>query len=762
MALEDGNYVFVYATNTALALDITSGNARSGLDLELWTTDLTGRDAQTVHVSTDEDGWSMLYMPLTCRSLDVYGGTAAAGTRVIQWDDHGGDNQRWLITEDGGSVTVGGVSCPTVTIASKLNTSLYIGAASTARGSKCTLRTSPMRFAAFPVQSVPDGLYQIVSGLRRDVACDVTGASKASGANLELWGLHGNNNQVFAIEDLGDGTCSIKGCDTGLAVDVSDALRREASNRNNVIMWGWHAGINQQWVIAAAGNLTRNGTTVPGYQIVPQSGTNLALDACGASSKPGTNVWLWTKDPANLGQVWELRPAQAYGQGLECPADVLHDLGDYAPADVVGASGAFESRPSWVGARGKWQARYRVRTRTSSMYPGARSEWGAWTCLLDGSTANGGWGEVGIDNCEPVRRNGRWFAPQSVAGTLSADGTDLYDVEYEVRRFTADWQGRGWPAHSGSASRVCTVAWAPSLTVDAAELTPEGLTLTCGLDWPRSGNLVTLSVEAGGSHIVRGWRAEDWADGEALTVPLDELERIPQDGEQLAVSWSIVTTDGVTASGEGAATLSYGDGYGIAVDPDVDEGTGWVKTVDFDGMGSARLWVETADGWVEVAGQGTAFAVPYPLGCDYGMVAVVEDGLGGWGVWRASFSSRSEPWYLFDMDDGTQATIKCGVGEPAKLSVRTAMDHDEAATTGGGLERVRMGAARSETVEVSGALVVPKDAGATSAFRDLKACRFCWFRDPFAHLWRVAVTDASEDRSRRNYTEVSVTMRRVG
>ena len=90
------------------------------------------------------------------------------------------------------------------------------------------------------------------------------------------------------------------------------------------------------------------------------------------------------------------------------------------------------------------------------------------------------------------------------------------------------------------------------------------------------------------------------------------------------------------------------------------------------------------------------------------------------------------------------------------------MDHDEALTTSRELESVRVGTARSESMEVSGAIAHFKDGSDQAAFDRLKSCRFCWFRDPFGHLWRVAVTDASQDRSRRAWSEVRVSMRRVG
>jgi len=402
------------------------------------------------------------------------------------------------------------------------------------------------------------------------------------------------------------------------------------------------------------------------------------------------------------------------------------------------------------------------------MYPGARSAWSGWKCLLDGSAANGGWGEVGVDNCGAVRRDGRWWAkhpeestPLAVTGTLSASGTDLVDVEYEVRRFTADWQGRGLPAHSGSASRVCTVAWAPTMTVSAAELSPEGLAISQTMDWDRGGNLVTLQAVSGGVLLLDGWRGEDVASGEALTVPLEELAFIPEGGANIDLSWTIVTSDGVTTGGSTTVELVYDGDYTTISAPTVTETEGWTKSVVFASVTSARLWVDTADGMAEVAGSGGTFTVPYPLGRDYGMVAVVETG-GGWGIWRGSYTSANEPWYLFDLDNGVQAAIKCDIDEPARLSVRTAMDHDETLTTGGGLESVRVGSARSETVTVTGALAEFKDIDAVGSFRALKVCRFCWFRDPFGHLWRVAVTDASEDRNRRAYSEVSVSMRRVG
>lgn len=100
---------------------------------------------------------------------------------------------------------------------------------------------------------IKEGTYVIESALAPEYVLDVSGASKSTGANVQLWKNSNVNQQKWAIKSTGDGYYKIISINSGDALDVSGGV---GNNATNVQQW-WDVYVNaQKWAIKSAGNGT--------------------------------------------------------------------------------------------------------------------------------------------------------------------------------------------------------------------------------------------------------------------------------------------------------------------------------------------------------------------------------------------------------------------------------------------------------------------------------------------------------------------------
>jgi len=126
--------------------------------------------------------------------LDVEGGSSANGARIIQFPYHGGNNQRWKMTEsDDGTVTF---------ISKHSNKALDVEGASHEQSAKLIQWDhhggANQRFS---LRRHDDTSFSIHAVHSLQVL-DVEGASRESLARIIQYPFHGNGNQRFLIVDL--------------------------------------------------------------------------------------------------------------------------------------------------------------------------------------------------------------------------------------------------------------------------------------------------------------------------------------------------------------------------------------------------------------------------------------------------------------------------------------------------------------------------------------------------------------------------------
>ncbi|SMB98841.1 Ricin B lectin [Hymenobacter roseosalivarius DSM 11622] len=133
---------------TDKVLDVANSSSAAGANVIQWNDN--GSDNQRFIFTLNSDGTYKITHKGTNKVLDVEGGSATAGANVIQWDDNGGDNQRWIVQRQG------------------------------------------------------DGTYKLTHKGTNQVL-DVFGRSSAAGAEVLQWDDNGGNNQRWVLTRIGTG-----------------------------------------------------------------------------------------------------------------------------------------------------------------------------------------------------------------------------------------------------------------------------------------------------------------------------------------------------------------------------------------------------------------------------------------------------------------------------------------------------------------------------------------------------------------------------
>jgi predicted alpha-1,6-mannanase (GH76 family) len=123
------------------------------------------------------------------KAMDVEGNSTEDGANVLQWQNYGQSNQRWIVT------------------------------------------------------SVGDNQYSIIN-VNSGKSLDLDGGGEENGANVLQWEWHGGSNQRWYIVADGNSYFTIVSAASGRALDVADA---STENGDNILQWDIHEGDNQKW-----------------------------------------------------------------------------------------------------------------------------------------------------------------------------------------------------------------------------------------------------------------------------------------------------------------------------------------------------------------------------------------------------------------------------------------------------------------------------------------------------------------------------------
>lgn len=127
--------------------------------------------------------------------------------------------------------------------------------------------------------NISNGYYIIKLKSDLSKGWDIDGGKKDNGIALQVWEIHGGDNQVFYLERQGDGTYKIIAKHSGLSIEVRNSSHE---NEIDVAQWEYVDGYNcKLWYIVDCGN---------GYYKFVNKESGKCIDIQGNETANGTRV----------------------------------------------------------------------------------------------------------------------------------------------------------------------------------------------------------------------------------------------------------------------------------------------------------------------------------------------------------------------------------------------------------------------------------------------------------------------------------------
>lgn len=805
MAIDNGTYVIVSALSAAKALDVRGASDRSVANIQLYSRN--GGDSQWWHLWHTSDNSSgedtvQMYSPLCGNVADV-AGALANGVNVQKYNDANTIGQRWDVVADGETMTVDGVEYPTYVIKCHADNAFCMDVTGGATANSTNVQvyecngTDAQRWAFVPIAGIPNGVYTIQSAMASDLCLDVAGGSNANGANVQVYGNNGTNAQAWlASTDAQTGVTTFVNVGSGKAMRFDATSETEApADGTNVSQWTTDGSRTKNFFLQPYGTMKRNGVTVPAFLIRAQSGNGKCIDVAGGSTKIKTNVQLYSANGTDA-QRFGFYPTEAEASNLPVPSwfrlevngtdSGTHD-GNVVGTEQEDGSYVFPAYVTVDNTCYDMQVRYRFICHRAEDFDSTVT--GEWRSVENGSTGNGGWGELMSANVHAERmNNGRLKCPVPIAVSnfgVEAGQYSFIEVEIQARSFRKSWtNGAGnvtTVAHSatGTDCQNCYVKWRPSVTFDQAALCFDGLWFPYVSDYPRANGSCVLTVsDSQGRKVLDGYRATSLPDNGTIKVPYSKCLRVPEDNETLSVEWTWTTPEAAIASGVQKVVVSYDTNHGVTVSPTLEydkltatyvarfaEAASTRCIIQFDGI---RGTIMQEGDFLGVENGLVAYRVVPPMGIDWRVICFAYNSDSSWGTHDDVLHSLpAHEAHMWNWGDGEFAQLPYKEGEPRKLSATYSADVEEHVTTG--RERVvdTFGSTVAVEFVAEGTIVAAiEEPGQTfEAFVRLAHSgpdgKKVTYRTPWGGWHRVGVKSVQLPQQWRGKTAVTVTMNEV-
>lgn len=239
VTIPNGNYYINVRSKVASSVDIPSGSAADSTAIQLYSGNSS--KAQQFTFTRQSDGSYEIVNVNSGKALDVRNGVAENNAIVQQYSRNNSQAQRWFIRDSGAGYY----------LQSALgNWVLDLSGGNTANGAAIRLYTPNGTASQLFVVSSSDvniatGVSMIITSVaNKKLVTDVTGASTANGARVQLYSSNNTNAQKYRFESIGNGTYKIVNINSGKVLDVAGgftangaALQQYTSNNTVAQQW---------------------------------------------------------------------------------------------------------------------------------------------------------------------------------------------------------------------------------------------------------------------------------------------------------------------------------------------------------------------------------------------------------------------------------------------------------------------------------------------------------------------------------------------
>lgn len=355
VTIPNGNYYINVRSKVASSVDIPGGSAADSTAIQLYSGNSS--KAQQFTFTRQSDGSYEIVNVNSGKALDVRNGVAENNAIVQQYSRNNSQAQRWFIRDSGAGYYLQSVLG---------NWVLDLSGGNTANGAAIRLYTPNGTASQLFVVSSSDvniatGVSMIITSVaNKKLVTDVTSASTANGARVQLYSSNNTNAQKYRFESIGNGTYKIINANSGKVLDVAGgstangaALQQYTSNNTVAQQWtvrNYGSGkialvsvnankavdipggnavqqaqlqlyspngtVAQQWLVAKAPLTLRerlNETAAKHRQDLPDGtytfgsklNTSMKMDVSGASRSNYGNVQIWAGNGTNA-QKWKV------------------------------------------------------------------------------------------------------------------------------------------------------------------------------------------------------------------------------------------------------------------------------------------------------------------------------------------------------------------------------------------------------------------------------------------------------------------------
>ena len=355
VTIPNGNYYINVRSKVASSVDIPSGSAADSTVIQLYSGNASKAQQFTFTRQSDES-YEIVNVN-SGKALDVRNGVAENNAIVQQYSRNNSQAQRWFIRDSGAGYY----------LQSALgNWVLDLSGGNTADGAAIRLYTPNGTASQLFVVSSSDvniatGVSMIITSVaNKKLVTDVTSASTANGARVQLYSSNNTNAQKYRFESIGNGTYKIVNVNSGKVLDVSGGSTANGAalqqyTNNNTVAQQWtvrnygsgkvalvsvnankavdipngnavqqaqlqlyspNGTVAQQWLVAKAPLTLRerlNETAAKHRQDLPDGtyifgsklNTSMKMDVSGASRSNYGNVQIWAGNGTNA-QKWKV------------------------------------------------------------------------------------------------------------------------------------------------------------------------------------------------------------------------------------------------------------------------------------------------------------------------------------------------------------------------------------------------------------------------------------------------------------------------
>ena len=303
----DGSYEIVNV-NSGKALDVRNGVAENNAIVQQYSRN--NSRAQRWFIRDSGAGY-YLQSALGNWVLDLSGGNTANGAAIRLYAPNGTASQLFVVSSSDVSITTGVSMIITSVANKKLVTD--VTSASTANGARVQLYSSNNTNAQkYRFESIGNGTYKIVN-VNSGKVLDVSGGSTANGAALQQYTSNNTVAQQWTVRNYGSGRIALVSVNANKAVDIPGG---NAVQQAQLQLYSPNGTVAQQWLVAKAPLTLRerlNETAAKRRQDLPDGtyifgsklNTSMKMDVSGASRSNYGNVQIWAGNGTNA-QKWKV------------------------------------------------------------------------------------------------------------------------------------------------------------------------------------------------------------------------------------------------------------------------------------------------------------------------------------------------------------------------------------------------------------------------------------------------------------------------